>query len=50
MLKNCKEVKERRFNLKESDFKFFMDQTELSRQEVERIFKIFDEKGGVLNR
>lgn len=50
MLKNYKEVKNSRLDLKDSDYKFFMDQTGLSRAEVEKIFKIFDDKGGVLNR
>lgn len=50
MLRNYKEVKNSRLDLKDSDYKFFMDQTGLSRVEIERIFKIFDDKGGVLNR
>ena len=53
MLKNFKEKETRRSrldDLKESDFEFFMAQTGLCREEVIRIFKIFDEKGGVLTR
>lgn len=51
MLNNSKEVKESRLsNIKEKDFQFFMTQTGLSRLEINRIFKIFNDKGGVLNR
>ena len=50
MLSNAKQVKTSRLDLKESDFQFFVAQTGLSREEVVRIFKIFDDKGGDLNR
>lgn len=51
MLRNAKKVTESRLDhITEKDFEFFMQQTELSRQEVEEIFNIFNEKGGILNK
>jgi hypothetical protein len=50
MLKNYKDLKASRLNLKEADYQFFMEQSGLNRQELEEIFKVFDAKGGVLNR
>ncbi len=50
MLRNIREVKRSRLELQESDFQFYINQTGLSREEVERIAEIFDEKGGDLNR
>jgi hypothetical protein len=48
MLKNTKMVSESRLasrRLQDKDYTFFMEQTELSRPEIDKIFKIFDEKG-----
>ena len=50
MFKNHKKVKRSRLNVKEIDFQFYMNQLDLSYHELERIIKIFDDKGGVLNR
>jgi hypothetical protein len=51
MLKNFKPINRSRLDsLKESDYEFYIEQTGLSRQEVDRIVKIFDERGGVLTR
>jgi hypothetical protein len=50
MLRNIREVKRSRLELQESDFQFYINQTGLSREEVERIAEVFDEKGGDLNR
>jgi Ca2+-binding EF-hand superfamily protein len=51
MLRNAKKVTESRLDhITDKDFEFFMKQTELSRKEVEDIFDIFHEKGGVLNK
>ena len=50
MLSNIREVKRSRLELKESDFQFYINETGLSREEVERIVEIFDKKGGDLNR
>ena len=50
MLKNSKQVKESRLSdLKEIDYEFFMKQTGLGRQEIERILFHFNEKGVALN-
>jgi hypothetical protein len=46
MFKNLKEVKESRLaHLKENDFQSFVNETGLSRSEIDRIYKIFDERG-----
>jgi len=51
MLKNSKEVTDSRLShLKEKDFEFFVTTTGLSRMEINRIFKIFNDKGGILNK
>jgi hypothetical protein len=51
MLKNSKEVTDSRlFHFKEKDFEFFVTTTGLSRMEINRIFKIFNDKGGILNK
>ena len=50
MLKNNKIKRSRLRMLKENDLQYFVDQTGLSLEEVEHIYRIFDEKGGVLNR
>ena len=51
MLANAKEVNESRLsNLKEKDFQFFVTETGLSRLEINRIFKIFNDKGGCLKK
>jgi hypothetical protein len=47
-----KEVDNRLEFFKEKDYEFFMNETGLSRMEINRIFKIFQDKGksGVLNK
>ena len=46
MFQNIKEVNESRLsNLSDLDFDFFVKETGLPRQEIDRIFKIFHEKG-----
>ena len=51
MLKNSKEVTDSRLSyFKEKDFDFFVKSTGLSRMEINRIFKIFNDKGGILNK
>ena len=50
MLKNHKVRKSRLHTIKGNVFEDFADQTGLSLKEVESIYMIFDEKGGVLNR
>jgi hypothetical protein len=51
MLKNSKEVTDSRLShFKEKDFEFFVTTTGLSRMEINRIFKIFNDKGGILNK
>ena len=51
MLKNFKPVNRSRLDsMTEEDFMFYMAQTGLSREEVDHIVKIFDDKGGVLTR
>ena len=50
MFKNVKEVRRSRLEQNENDFQGFIEETGLSREEVMRIFEIFDEKGGDLNR
>ena len=50
MIKNHIVERSRLHTIKQSDFKHFCDQTGLDFEEVERIFEIFDDKGGVLTR
>ena len=53
MLKNIRKTRSRSDSivvLKDSDYIFFMDETGLSYEEIERFFKLFQEKGGKLNK
>ncbi len=48
MLKNIKLVSTSRLSgrtLQEKDYAFFTEQTDLSRPEIDKVFKVFDEKG-----
>jgi hypothetical protein len=50
MIKNHVVERSRLHMMKQNDFKYFCDQTGLNFKDVERIFEIFDGKGGVLTR
>jgi ribosome biogenesis protein Tsr3 len=51
MFRNVKfEYERSRLNLTEVDLEFYEKQIEMNRIEILKIVKIFDDKGGVLNR